>query len=507
MTLTGIMDIGSNSMRLSIIKQQSHRSFYVVDEHKSSPRLSNALLPDGTLSQRGIEELLTHLREFQGLCKAYGVSNLVAIGTAALRTAKNRADIIEQVRTSIGLDIRVISGEEEALLGYSAITHTLRVDTAYIIDIGGGSTEISLLEGGRLIATHSFPFGAVTLSHNWPANSTPESIQSAISPIVATMRSKPYLSAHPGIEIIGIGGTIRNLATVQQARINYPLSITHNYAMSTEEIRETIGWLASLPVSLRKKVEGLSKDRVDLIVPGATILLALIEVLHSQQVRVSGRGLRDGTFYSHVMGEPTVDSSRVLQDSVLNTLHRFQESEAHATHVTDLAFELYRDAKELGLIQPLAERILYTAAMLHRIGVHVSYYHYDRHTFYLILNSALYGLSHREMILAAAAASFKGRSKLRKICAPYRLLLSEEDIQLATKLGVLIRLAESLDRRHERRIDHVTLRTNNKQVQMTIYSSQDVEVEAAAAKSFAPYVKKVFKRTLNIEHESEQPAR
>ncbi len=503
MTLTGIMDIGSNSMRLSIIKQFSHGEFYVVDEHKSSPRLSNSILPDGTLSQRGIDDLMTHLREFQGLCKAYGVSQLIAIGTAAIRSAKNRDDIIQQVHRAIGLEIQIISGEEEALLGYSAITHTLRVDTAYIIDIGGGSTEISLLEGGRLIATHSFPFGAVTLSHSWPTNSTRESIQSAMNPIIEAMRSKPYLCAHPGIEIIGIGGTIRSLASVHQGRINYPLSITHNYTLRADEIRETITWLASLPVNQRKKVEGLSKDRVDLIVPGSTILLALIEVLHSQQVRVSGRGLRDGTFYSHILGEPTIEPARVLRDSVLNTLYHFQESEIHATHVTDLAFELYRDATELTLIPIGAERILFTAAMLHRIGVEVNYYHYDRHTFYLILNSALYGLTHREIVLAAAVASFKGRSKLRKTCAPYRLLLSEEDLQLATKLGVLVRIAEALDRRHERRIDRVTLHSDTHRLHIVMYGSDSVDVESAAAFSFAPNVKKIFKRTLSLEQASD----
>ncbi|PWI58339.1 Ppx/GppA phosphatase family protein [Sulfoacidibacillus thermotolerans] len=501
MTLTGIMDIGSNSMRLSILKRFDNGGFYVVDEHKSTPRLSNAIQADGTLSERGIVELMTHLSEFQGLCKAYNVSRLVAIGTAALRAAKNRDDIVRLVRQEIGLDIQVISGEEEALLGYSAITHTLRVDTAYVIDIGGGSTEISLLEGGKLIATHSFPFGAVTLSHNWPTVSTRESIQSAISPIVAALRAKPYLTAHPGIEIIGIGGTLRNLASVHQARIGYPLSITHNYTMSAEELRETVIWLGALPVNQRKKVEGLSRDRVDLIVPGATILLALIELLHSQQVRVSGRGLRDGVFYSHILGEPTLEPARVLRDSVLNTLRRFQESEVHATHVTDLAFYLYRDMIKWGFLSAGADRILFTAAMLHRIGVQVSYYHYDRHTFYLILNSALYGLTHREIILAAAAASFKGKSKLRKICAPYRLLLTEEDLQLATKLGVLVRLAEALDRRHERRIHRVSVKSDDHQLVLMTYSTQGIEVEQAAAQSCAPYVKKNFKRTLRIESE------
>ncbi len=498
MTLTGVIDIGSNSMRLSIIKQLENGGYYVVDEHKSSPRLSNHLDSEGALSPDGLDELITHLREFQGLCAAYGVTRILPLGTAALRAAVNGPAIIESVRAALLLEVDIISGQEEARLGYSAITHTLALDTAYLVDIGGGSTEVSLVERDHLVASHSFPVGAVTLSRTWPRRVDTAALLQMVDALSATFRGQPFLEAYQEVDLIGIGGTMRNIASIHQGQIGYPLPLTHNYAMTPSMIRDIVLQLSELPPARRKKVDGLSRDRVDLIIPGGAILLALMNVIRATQVRVSGRGLRDGAFYTRVLGEPVVSGNRVLKDSVENTLLRFQESVAHATHLTSLALELFLGGAAADLVPRNADNILYAAAMLHRIGVQVNYYHYDRHTFYLIVNSSLYGLSHREIIMTAAVASFKNRNKLRKLCGPYRSILTENDLTLAAKLGVFVRLAEALDRRHDARIANVRLDTDGQSLCVYLPPDVDADLEITAAKSLAPLVKKVFNVSLII---------
>lgn len=498
-TLTGIIDIGSNSMRLSVIRELEDGGHYVVDEQKSSPRLANRITPEGRLSPAGIEELLEHLKEFRGLCDAYGATRIVALGTAALREAANRSEIVLRIRETLHMDVEIVSGIEEATLGYSAVMHTLAVDTAYLVDIGGGSTEITLVVDGRRTESFSLPFGAVTVARRW-ADAPAEGWFERLPDLDRALGEVPFLSDRPGAEVIGIGGTIRNIARVHQAQTGYPLPLTHNYEMSGDSVASTVDWLAQLPLARRKKVDGLSKERADLIVPGGAILVSLLRRVRARTLRVSGRGLRDGAFYTRVLGQPLGPGSRWagLQNSVHNTLTRYQAVRGHASHVAELAAMLYRDLAQSALVPAGVEPILYTAAMLHRIGVQVNYYNYDQHTFYLVLNSPIYGLTHREIVISAAAASFKGRGRLRRLCAPYRTLIDDAGLMLAAQLGVIVRLAEALDRRHERRIPALTAQSTGLFLDLWVPPDADAEVETAAALTFAPHVKKVFGKTLRI---------
>ncbi len=487
----GILDIGSNSMRLSIIAQMDNGGYYVIDEQKATPRLAN-YVNDHILAPEGIQKLIDHLREFRGICQAFDVNEVIAVGTAALRKAKNRDQIIDLVASTTGFMIDVITGSDEALFGVSAVKHTMDLQDAYLIDIGGASTEITLIKNGTIIASHSFGVGAVTAHAVLQAN--PQAIDQLFL-------AKDFLFDSPQIELIGIGGTIRNIARIHQAHTHYPLSITHNYTMDHGQVREIVHWLSLLPIQRLRKTEGLSKDRVDLIVPGGQILLSAMTATKTSQLRISGRGLRDGAFYTRVLGEP--DGPRfgttVLESSVINTLRRFSTSENHATHVTKLASLLYQAAIYSQILPIGYERVLYASAMLHRIGIQVSYYSYDLHTFYLIFSSSINGLSHKEIVMTAAISSYKSRRRMMQLCQPYQSLFQDGDFLIASQLGTLVRLAESLDRRHEKRIHTFDVTFTGQDFIITLPKTCDAEVEIAAAMAYSPYVKKTFAKNLIIK--------
>ncbi len=492
MKLVGIIDIGSNSMRLSVIRQLDNGAHYVVDEHKSTPRLANLIGRDGELGENAVNELMTHLREFMDLSRAYGVEQIVALGTAALRGAANRTQVVETVLRHLGIRIDIVSGQEEAFLGYLAIKRTLEVDTAYLMDIGGGSTELSLVQNGALVASHSLPFGAVTImrharetGHDMSLFRLPEFAADALNSL-AMLRQQPHA------EVIGIGGTIRNVARVHQGERAYPLALAHNYTMPPGDVEATLQRIADLPMQRRRKLEGLSRDRADLIVPGGAILLHVLRQIGACRLRVSGRGLRDGAFYARILLQDAESPAPIVEDSVHNLLRRFLTSEEHALHVSKLAFALFPAFPEMAVHRPAADKVLYTAAMLHRIGVHVSYYGYDRHTFYLILCSPIYGLSHREILLAALAASYKGRAEMRKLAAPYKSLLTDDDYDLAARLGVLVRIAEALDQRREQRVKSLRAAVDSGRLSISLVIAGGADVEIAAALALTAQVRKIF---------------
>lgn len=473
-------------------------SFFVIDEQKSTPRLANRMDRHGNMKAEGIEELIFHLREFLDICASYQTDQIIAIGTAALRMAKNQQEIIASVKKELDLNIEIISGHEEAYLGYIAVAHTMNVGDAYLIDIGGGSTEISLVQNGQITATHSFPFGAVTMSNEFHTGSDAENLKKVIPQIKNEFSSVLGPKSPRNVEVIGIGGTIRNIAGIHQSKIGYTLPITHNYYMTVSETTEVIQTLSLMTLAQRKKLDGLSKGRADVIVPGGAILVALLETVGAKRLRISGRGLRDGVFYSRVL-QQTITPVPVLQNSVHNILVRYFEAKELAEHRTRLALQMFRDAVASGLVPLDSERILYTAAQLHRIGVRLDFYHYENHTFYLLLNSAVYGLTHREILLAAAASAYNGKNKIRKLCAPYMpAVITEAELDLAARLGVLVKMAEALDRRHEQRVMNASITMNEQVLELYLPDTNEADVEWSNAQSLSPHVKKVFGKELKV---------
>ncbi|OPG15799.1 Ppx/GppA phosphatase family protein [Ferroacidibacillus organovorans] len=501
MNVTGIIDIGSNSMRLSIIASLQSGAYYVLDEQKASPRLSQQIKRDGAIAEDAIRDLIEKLQGFIGLCRAHHATRIEAVGTAALRAAKNRAEIVERIERETGIHVEVIPGVEEAALGFSAVANTMKLCDALLVDIGGGSTEVTLVRSGAAIASHSFPIGAVTANRDLGQLSREQMMQR----IQTLFPQVELLTQAKNMELIGIGGTIRTIARVHQGLSGYPLALTHNYFMQQTDVEETVAYLGDIPLARRKKVEGLSKDRADLIVPGGMILLSLMRYTASSVLRISGRGLRDGTFFTRVLGTDNgLLTEGVLETSVHNLLERCRVPIDHAKTVTHLALAIATPLCERGDLDPARLHLLYAAAMLHRVGIHIHYYDFDRHTFYLILNGTLYGLTHRELLMVAAAASYKGRNRTRKQCAPFRTLLSEDDLTEITKIGVIVRLAEALDRRHEKRVSAVRLKTEKKQAVLYVHADEG-DLEYQAANDLLPLFRKAFGFPLSISSEKGAP--
>lgn len=499
MTHVGIIDIGSNSMRLMVVALLEGGAHQVVDEYKSSPRLAARLSPDGgELLPEGVEDLCRHLAEFVDICRAHRVGRTLVLGTAALRVAANRDSVLATIRTRLGLEVEVISGDAEARLDYQAVRHTLAVESAYLVDIGGGSTELTLVEEGRTVGSASLPFGAVTVSAGWRDSQAlgrglalPEAADERLAAL-------SLLRARPGTEVIGIGGTVRTIARLHQAGRRYPLPLTHNYEMAPDDVEALLRRLADTPLRDRRRMEGLGRDRADLIVPGGAILLATLRRTRARRLRVSGRGIRDGALHSRILGDDGDGPVDVVGESVANVLARFAPGQEDGGHVAELALALFDEVARHGLLPKGARSVQYVAARLHRIGVYVNYYGADRHTFHLVLSSPIYGLSHRESVLAALAASFKGRGQMRRLAQPVRTLLTDADLQVAARLGVITRLAEALDRRHEHRVQGLDTRIGAKTLAMCLDTRADATVELGAAKSLGALVKKSFGRSLEL---------
>lgn len=488
----GIIDIGSNSVRLVVYERMGAKAYRVIDESKESARLSARIAPDGSIAQEDVGRLARILNDFQMLCRVHGAGSVRAVATAAIRNATNGDDVAERLRRLTGLPIEILSGEEEARLGFLGMINTLDISDGFLIDIGGGSTEISLFLNRSLIRSVSFPFGAVNTTKHFTegGNVTKEDARRIREMVSAAAKSEPWLTGHPELPLVGLGGTIRSLCKIDQKMRKYALSQTHQYEIGKAGLDAMADWLPSLTAKERLKVDGLSDDRADIIVPGLIILHTLFLHIGAGRCIVSGAGLRDGVFYETAF--PSAPARRdVLADSANNLLALHPAvSRAHVEQVSRLATRLFDDLALAPAFGDRARKLLQTSALLYRIGVTVNFYNYNKHTFYLMLHSRIDGLTHRESVLCALIASYKSKSRARSLMAPYRELLDEADLELVCRLGTLLQLAIALDRSETQPLEDIGARIDKQSLNIAWSSRHDPAIELREVERVAGEFKK-----------------
>ncbi|MBD3917699.1 Ppx/GppA family phosphatase [Paenibacillus sp. PR3] len=478
----GIIDIGSNSIRLAVYERTANGAHRVIDGSKRPARLSGSIDDQGRLRPEKIDELIDIMNHYRLICAHHRTGYIRAVATAAIRNAANRDEIVERVQEEAGLTIEVLSGEEEARFGFLGMINTLDVREGFLIDIGGGSTEISLFRDRTLVQSVSFPIGCVNMSHFLAKDGTlsDEALSELEDKVEQTVRKEAWLSWTPGLPLIGVGGTVRALSKLDQADTKYAFPLTHNYMITESRTNELFEQLRPIPTDKRNKLPGLSKDRADVIVSGLAILRCLYRKLQATHYLVCGAGLRDGLFYdTRFQNQPRLDD--VLGYSVRNLSWLHPEApQQHVMQVNRLAMQLFEYLSPKMELPERAHRWMDTASSLFRIGASIDYYHYAKHSFYLIVNSHLNGLSHREMVLVAAIASFKGKSRLRQQIAEYRDLLEESDLDYITLLGTILQLAAALDRTETQSIGRLSITTAQGMLKLeALTSGSPLDVERA----------------------------
>lgn len=464
----GIIDIGSNSIRLVVYERTSGGAHRVIDGSKRAARLSEHLDENGALPEETIQELVEMINHFRLICAHHRTGLIRAVATAAVRNAANRDQVLDRIETETGLPIELISGEDEAGYGYLGMINTMSVVDGFLIDIGGGSTEVSLFRDRELVSAVSFPFGCVSTTRQFSKGGmlSDSQLKELEQHAEAAVIAHPWLKQAANLPLVGVGGTIRSLGKMHQAYVKYPFESTHNYPMSAHATDELFELLRKLPLGKRRNFPGLSKDRVDIIVPGIAILRTIFRAIGASHYVICGAGLRDGLFFATRFPEkPRLDNVVMYSVNNLAALHP-EAPMQHTLQVNRIVMQLAQALR--GRLPENDEAMLFSdiASTLHRIGASIDYYDYKRHTFYLMINSRLNGLSHRELLICSLIASYKGKNRVKQVAASYKPLLSDDDISLVCKLGTLLQLGIALDRSETQAIGRLEVEETHGKLQL-----------------------------------------
>jgi exopolyphosphatase / guanosine-5'-triphosphate,3'-diphosphate pyrophosphatase len=488
----GIVDLGSNTTRMIVLAYQPHYAFKLVDEIKATVRLIEGAADSNVLQPAAVDRAVEALRMFGALAAASDVPQVIGIATSAVRDAINQADVLHRISQETGLDFRVVSGEEEAYYGYLGVLNSLPIRDGFIVDIGGGSAQVTLVRGRGFVRAVSLPVGAVRTTERFfradpPSKSEWRALEDHLD---KQFKQLDWFKLAPSMELVGLGGTIRNLANVDQKLQRYPLDLLHAYELTQEQLESLCDELRQRTIKERADLPGLNDERADVILAGALVLRQMMRHSGAQSLHVSGQGLREGVFYEQFLPGLTPPIIPNLRSFAVDNLARaYNYQHIHVAKVRELTLQMFDQLQPLHGYGPWERELLHAAAVLHDIGVDVNYYDHHKHSTYIILNSAMPGYSHRELTLIALLARFhrKGSVDTRD----YKGVLEADDESRVAKLAALLRIAEYLERSKSQVVSSVRCKIDG-DVTITCDTVGDASIEIWEANRHTALFRKAY---------------
>jgi exopolyphosphatase/guanosine-5'-triphosphate,3'-diphosphate pyrophosphatase len=501
------IDIGTNSIHMIVCRIRPDLSFEVVDREKDMIRLGAGSLDGRALADSHVAAALQTLAKYRRLAESHGVDEIIAAGTSAVREAENGADFIAAVRRDVGIHVRVISGTEEARLIHLAAAYAVGVGRkpVVVLDIGGGSTEITLGTSSRVQLGRSFKLGVIRLAERF-AKSDPLSgrderrLERQVS---RDTRAYLRLIRKRGFErVIGTSGTILSLGALA-AGAKRPPGDVRNVRVSAKSLSRLRDRLTKMTLDQRLKLPGLDPRRADLASPGIVLLDTLLAELRADDLTLCDFALREGLVLDYMQKNAshirTVDRyPDVRRRSVMELAERCGYRAPHAQQVTKLALALF-DATtgQHGLSAREREWLEY-GALLHDIGNHISYERHHKHSYYLIKHGDLRGFDPDEIEIIALTARYHRQAEPKKTHDGYANL-SPSERRTVRLLGAFVRLAEGLDRSHAQVIRGVEVDDGRDALRVRLTATGDAELELWAAHRHATALATLLDRPIAFE--------
>ena len=504
--VVGFIDIGTNSVRLLVVRINPNRSYTVLSQEKEVVRLGDGEFQDQMLTPEAISRGVVVVKKFSDLSRAYGAEEIIAVATSAAREAKNQIELLNRFREEARIDVSVVSGKEEARLIYLGVASGMHLKDrkALFIDIGGGSTEIIIGDQANYSYLDSLRLGAIRLTDLF----LPEGAKTAVPPEMygkmrkyvrnAVIRTTHRVKEEKLGIAIASSGTAINLAEISNRMVGN--IDARSLTLRRSQLKKIMAMLCSLPLEERRKVPGINPERADIIIGGGAILETLMDEFGLEEVAVSERGLRDGMLAEYLAqgGDQTYNEMSVRERSVLQLGRSCNLDEMHAERVRGLALSLFDSGFRQGLhnLGDWERELLGYAAFLHDIGDFISFNNHHLHSNYLIKNAELLGFDQREILIMADLARFH-RKKIPRKKDPDLADLDEHSQKIVILLSVLLRLAESLDRSHTGLVKKAEFAGVQKlSAVIAIHSDEDVQLEVWGVESDGKAFEKAFGRTL-----------
>jgi exopolyphosphatase/guanosine-5'-triphosphate,3'-diphosphate pyrophosphatase len=484
------IDIGTNSIHMIVVQVRPDLSFEVIDREKDMVRLGAGGLDGRSLTPTAISAALQTLSKFRRIAESHKVDEIVACATSATREADNGGDFIAEVDRQTGIRIRVISGTEEARLIHLAAGYGVDIGgtTAVVVDIGGGSVEITLGTATSLTLGRSFKVGVIRLTERFvksdPLSGGDE--RRLIKHLNKEMGAYiDQIVARGFARVIGTSGTILSLGLMASTENGEPPEDLRNRRVSAKALHRLRKHLVASDLEERLVTPGMDPRRADLSVAGSVLFDTIVRRLGTDSFTLCDLALREGIVLDYIHR----NSSRirkverypdVRRRSIIELGERCGYWSDHAQQVARLALNIFDQTRSVHGLSDKERELLEYGALLHDVGVHISYERHHRHSYYLIKNGDLRGFDPQEIEIIALIARYHRQATPKKSHEGYADLKGSQR-KTVKALSAMVRLAEGLDRSHAQALTGVDLYPRSDDYVARLRAAGDAELELWAA--------------------------
>ena len=508
------LDLGSNALRLRIVEAhaaalgreqldlipEASSSFREVLSLRAPVRLGSEVFVTGRLAAASIGQACAALRDFRTAMDAAKVDVYRATATSAVREAANGATLVERARREAGIELEVIEGVEEARLIQLAVVRRLGLSDkrALLVDVGGGSTELTYLDKGRNAFAMSLPVGTVRLLETYlrGTKTVDRKTQKLLFEAVdrALAEAAPQLGKVPFELVVGTGGsvdTLFELCPLKGGFGGYPRAVDVSGA------RSLLNKLFGMTIEQRSDTYGLRPDRADTIVPATSIFVRAAETFKATAIVAPGVGLKEGILEElvdkHFDRWDKESETRTVVDACVRLGRRYGFDQAHGELVASFAVSLFDDMMEAHRLGERDRLVLRAAAVLHDIGDYVRYDGHHKHSFYLIAHSDIMGLTRDERSLVANIARYHRKSPPDPSHPNFRDLDKDARAKVRS-LAAILRIADALDREHLGKIRSVRaeMEIGKRRLTLHVVGDEDRELEEWTVRAKSEMLRDVF---------------
>ena len=454
------IDVGSNAMRMVVGEVDEAWQVRPIENIRLPVRLGQDVFDRGYLEEKTIQQTEEVFLRFKQMAENFNVHQLRAVATSAAREAANSDLLVDRVFRASGIEIEIISGEEEARLIHAAVAHVLNLKEkrTLLIDIGGGSVEVTLSTGRNIISTDSYDMGTVRLLKKLNGSKSKHPLGDLVREYAEAARYR--IEKDLGNEKIqicaGTGGNVEEIGRLRQKLFK----AESDHFITLDELEKLIERLERMTYEQRMDKLKLRPDRADVILPASIVLHLIAREAGVKQIMIPNVGLKDG-----ILLDIAEDLSKSLRprrqeqawESALHMGRKYQFNEEHARLASRLAARLFEQSKQLHNLDESNLLLLEIGALLHDIGHFINTADHEKHGAYLVSASPLIGLSQREKNIVANLIRYH-RKQLPSTNDEDFKSLPQKDRLVVTKLSVLLRLADALDISHMENVNDVTLK-------------------------------------------------
>lgn len=502
------IDIGSNSVRMEVAEVDpssgNASAWRLLASRREVTRLGEGVFRSGRISEDAIQATCSVL-ERMAAGRQLDVAGVRAVATSAVRDADNQKDFLERASQAVGVPVEVISGKEEARLIHLGVQSRWPHPNKRVlmVDVGGGSAEIILSEGGRMGESFTKPLGALQLTEALLEHDPPTArelhrletyIEEKIRAAVDRIKNGRFDRA------IATSATAAALVSAVHRLPRARRNEADRRRLRTPQLRKFYQRVTRDDLEARRRITGIGPRRAEIIIAGAAVLLRVMQDFRLPSLYYCAAGVRDGVIAdlaARGAGRELCRLDRDRRRAVQEMARRCGVAMQHARKVADLAHTLFEELQPLHGLAPAFGRMLEAAAYLHDTGHCVSSIGHHKHSFYLVANADLPGFAERERLLIANLCRYHRKSAPRPNHEGFQAL-QENDRRAVMLLTPLLRMADSLDRSHEQRVDRVGCQLGNGYVNLQLLARHDVNLEEWAVERLQDVFQEVYGRSLRV---------